>query len=225
MKKAVISLGGSLIIPDQVRSEFLKEFRQLIVSKLDEFQFVIFTGGGATARTYMEGAAAASQITDEQKDWLGIHSSRLNAQLIFQIFRDYSSHKIIIDPSEKQELIKPITIGAGWKPGWSTDYCATQAAITNGFDKVINLSNIEYVYDKDPREFDDAERIEDITWADFRKIVGDEWKPGLNAPFDPIASKLAQERDIDVVVADGKNIENTKAILEGKEFKGTLIHN
>ncbi|PIW36419.1 MAG: UMP kinase [Candidatus Kerfeldbacteria bacterium CG15_BIG_FIL_POST_REV_8_21_14_020_45_12] len=224
MKKIVLSLGGSLIVPGAIQSDFLRSFRELIVDHLSEYRFVIFTGGGAVARTYMEGAREICEMTDEQLDWLGIHASRLNAQLVRQIFEKESADDIIIDPTLPIAMDTPITIGAGWKPGWSTDYDAVQVAVTNGIDRVVNLSNIKYVFDKDPSEFPDAKKIEDIGWADFRKIVGSTWKPGLNAPFDPIAAKLAEEHGIEVLVADGKNIANVAAILAGNEFEGTRIH-
>ena len=54
-------------------------------------------------------------------------------------------------------------------------------------------------------------------------MVGDEWVPGKNAPFDPIASKMAQESGIQVICADGRNTDNTLAILEGRSFEGTVI--
>ncbi|HLD21948.1 MAG TPA: UMP kinase, partial [Patescibacteria group bacterium] len=131
---------------------------------------------------------------------------------------------IIIDPTQKIEMNTSVVFGAGWKPGWSTDFDAVQFAIMHDIPRVVNLSNIAYVYDKDPKKFLDAKPIKDITWTEFRKLVGTEWKPGLNMPFDPIASKLAQEHGIEVVIADGTQIENVRAILDNKPFTGTIIH-
>ena len=54
-------------------------------------------------------------------------------------------------------------------------------------------------------------------------MVGNEWNPGLNAPFDPIASRLAEENGMTVIAADGRNIENTRAILSDEPFEGTII--
>ncbi|MDD4333294.1 MAG: UMP kinase, partial [Patescibacteria group bacterium] len=48
------------------------------------------------------------------------------------------------------------------------------------------------------------------------------WSPGLNMPFDPIASRKAQELNLQVIIA-GKNLKNLKNILEDKKFKGTVI--
>lgn len=225
MKKVILSLGGSLIVPDSIDGVFLKRFRELILEKLSGFQFVIFAGGGKVCRRYQDAGKEIMPITNRNLDWIGIYASRLNAQLLRSIFAEHAPEEIIIDPSVKMETETPLVFGGGWKPGWSTDFCAVQYAVANGYSRVVNLSNIQYVYDKDPKQFPDAVPIKDISWANFRKLVGDEWKPGLNAPFDPIASKLAQEHNIEVVIADGTNIENVRAILEEQLFTGTLIHN
>ena len=55
-------------------------------------------------------------------------------------------------------------------------------------------------------------------------MVGDEWVPGKNCPFDPIASKKAQEMGLKVICAAGKNIDNIEAILNGTDYIGTTIY-
>jgi len=225
MKKIVLSLGGSLIVPQEVQGEFLAGFQERIESHLSELQFVIFAGGGNTARLYQNGLRqAVPETVDAGLDWIGIHASRLNAQLLKLLFADHAAEEIIEDPTLQVELNTPVRIGAGWKPGWSTDYDAVAFAAGHGIERVVNLSNITYAYDKDPKQFDDAQPITETTWAEFRKIVGDEWKPGLNMPFDPIASKLAQEKGIEVVIADGTNLDNLELILKGEAFEGTRIY-
>ena len=57
----------------------------------------------------------------------------------------------------------------------------------------------------------------------MEKIVGDKWTPGLNLPFDPIATKLAKDLGLTVIVANGKNHPNIDKIIEGKNFIGTII--
>jgi uridylate kinase len=223
-KRVILSLGGSLIIPETVNSEMLKGFRDLIVRKVAEgFEFVIFTGGGNTARLYMEGARGVKDMTDAELDWLGIHSSRLNAQLVRAVFGELAAEEIIVDPTLPVEMTTPVRIGAGWKPGWSTDYDAVQVAVTVGADMVVNLSNIEYAYTADPKQDKTATPIKETSWSEFQKIVGTEWKPGLNAPFDPIAAKLAAENKKTVIIANGQNLQNVEAIIDGGEFIGTII--
>jgi len=230
-KTYIINLGGSLIVPNDIDVNFLKEFRTLILEQIknNNQRFVFITGGGKTARTYANAAQEVfDDINDEDKDWLGIHATRLNAHLIRTIFREYAHPRINTNPHDLEDFFqckKPIMIAAGWRPGFSTDYDTVLLARYLGIKKVVNLSNIDYVYDKDPKKFPDAQRIEEMSWAEFRKINTSEWSPGMNAPFDPIAAKYAEKTDIDAVTLSGANLENLKAYLNDEKFEGTLIKN
>ena len=114
-------------------------------------------------------------------------------------------------------------VAAGWKPGFSSDNDAVLLAERYSGDTVINLSNIEKVYTDDPKKNPDAKPIDSISWTDFRKMIGDEWIPGKNVPFDPIASRHAEKTGIKVICASGRNIENLENILEERPFIGTVI--
>lgn len=226
----IISLGGSLIVPRHIDWKFLKEFREMIISEIRKGKkFVIVTGGGYSAREYKDAASKVTQLTKDDQDWIGIHATRLNAHLIKTIFRKYAHPRINKNPLTKVDITKhfshgeKIMVAAGWRPGWSTDYVATIHAKRFGAKKLINLSNIQYVYDKDPKKFKDAKIIKEISWKDFRHIVGNRWDPGMNLPFDPIASKMAQEIGLKVVIAQGKDLKNLKNILDGEKFIGTVI--
>jgi uridylate kinase len=227
-KTIVISLGGALIVPDQIDWQFIKNFKRLILDFVKKgFKFVIITGGGQTCRDYQEAAARIANITNDDKDWLGIHSSRLNGHLLRTIFRQYAHPKINTNPHDLEDFFnfkESILIAAGWRPGNSTDYDAVVLAKYMDIKRVVNLSNIDYVYNKDPRKFPDAKKIEKISWKDFRKIVGDKWDPGMHAPFDPIASKIAQEENIEVAIMDGRDLMNLQNYFNGKKFKGTLVN-
>jgi len=223
-KIIIISVGGSLIVPDEIDSKWLTEFKKIILKYISKgFRFIIITGGGKTARKYQNAAKEIAQLDNEDVDWIGIHSTRLNAHLMRTILRGYSHPKIIKDPTEKIDFTEKVLIAAGWKPGCSTDYDAVLLAKNFGVKKLANLTNIDYVYDKDPKKFKDANLIEEITWKSFRKIVGDKWDPGLNAPFDPIASKESEQIGMEVAIMNGKNLENFEKYLNNKKFIGTII--
>jgi len=113
-------------------------------------------------------------------------------------------------------------VAAGWKPGRSTDFMAVRLAIQIKAGSIINITNTPYVYDKDPKRHRDAKPIRAMTWNEFIGIVGEKWEPGMNMPFDPVASRLARQHGLRVIIASS-NIRNLKGILEGKEFKGTRI--
>ena len=233
MKKEIIiiSLGGSLIAPPKgIDWRFLKRFRELIIKQIKAGKrFVIITGGGTTCRQYQQAANKVVNLTKDDSDWLGIHTTRLNAHLIKTIFRVYAHPRINKNPRTKADLNKHfakgegIMVAAGWRPGWSTDYVAAILAERLNAKTVINLSNIKYVYDKDPNKFASAKKIIKIAWPDFRKIVGNKWDPGLNAPFDPVASALAEKLGLEVIIAEGRNINNLEKILNKQKFQGTII--
>ena len=223
MKKEVIviSLGGSVIIPDRIDIKFLKDFRKLIKSYLRKYRFVLITGGGHTARLYQRAADSVVKLKSENLDWLGIHSTRLNAHLIKTIFSDAAHKRIIKNPTEKVKFDK-ILIAAGWKTGFSTDFDAVILAKSYGAKTVINMTNIDYLYDKDPKIYKNAKQIEKTDWKGFRKIVGDKWIPGMNVPFDPIAAKEAQKLKLKLVLL-GKDLNNFKRFLDAKKFKGSVV--
>lgn len=224
METVVISLGGSLIVPEQVDAGFLKEFRSLILSQVEKGKkFVIITGGGRVCRNYQDAAKEVKDMSSDELDWLGIYSTRFNAEFVKMLFGDLAEENIILDPTLPVKMTRPIVLGGGWNPGRSTDYEAVMLGHQLGAKRIINISNIDYAYDKDPNKFPEAKKIEDISWADYRKLIPAEWNPGLNTPFDPIASQMAEGYDLEVVILNGKNISNLKKCLEGENFDGTHI--
>lgn len=228
-EKIIISVGGSLIVPKEgINTVFLNKLNSFIRTQLSKHphrQFFLEIGGGATARQYRDAGqeVVGHELTRDDLDWLGIHATRLNAQLIRTIFQDLAHPYIIKKYEIIRKVTEPVVIAAGWKPGWSTDYCAMLLGEDYGVKTILNLSNIKQVYTDDPRKNPDATPIEKISWEDFRKIVGDEWIPGLNAPFDPIAAKKAQETGATVVVMSGDDFDNIENYFEGKPFVGTTI--
>lgn len=223
----IISLGGSLIVPDEIDCQFIRTFKRVIGEKIKEgYKFVIITGGGKTARKYQEASLKISKLTDDDRDWIGIHATRMNAHFIRTIFRESAHPRINTDPTDLQgfrDFKEDILVAGGWRPGFSTDYDAVVLAKNLNIKKIINLSNIDFVYDKDPNKFSDAKKITGISWADFRKMVGDKWDPGMNVPFDPVASKTAQEIGLEVAIMNGRSLKNLENYIEGKKFKGTVI--
>lgn len=227
----IISLGGSLIVPKEgIDWKFLKKFRAVILDEIKAGKrFVIIAGGGSTARAYQQAADKADSLTKDDQDWLGIHATRLNAHLIKTIFRKYAHPRINKNPRTKADIRshfskgEKIMVAAGWRPGWSTDFVATILAERLGAKTVINLSNIDYAYTKDPKKYADAEKLVSCDWKRFRKLVGNKWDPGLSAPFDPIASKHAEKLGLRVIICDGQNIANLKKVFAGEKYKGTTI--
>jgi uridylate kinase len=221
----IISLGGSLIIPDQIDTDFLKDFKALILSHVKQGKkFVIITGGGKINNRYNN---AARELTtdplDRDLDWIGIAALKLNAELLRVVFAEYANEKVVDNLSTDFQFERSIVIGSAYEPGHSSDWDAVLAAKNLGAKKIINLSNIDHVYDSDPKINPNAKKIEEISWEEYRKIIPKEWTSRLNSPFDPTASEMAQKEGMQVVIMNGKPIDNLAKYLNGEKFLGTLI--
>lgn len=221
----IISVGGSIVIPKTgFNPSFLKKFRNTILDRVKAGdKFVLIVGGGATARIYQDAAKEVVKLSNDDLDWIGIHTTIYNANFVRILFGEHAYKDVITNPREKVKTTKPIIVAAGEKPGSSTDYRAVIFANTYGANRVLNLSNIDYAYDKDPNKYADAKKLTAVDWKTFRKIVGDKWTPGHSAPFDPIASKLAAKQKLEVGILNGTNLTELKRALAGKSYKGTII--
>ena len=183
----VISLGGSIVAPDRVDVDFLKNFYNEIINYLEkdaERKLIFVTGGGGPARAYQSAYREISNKTDSSlQDWIGIAATRLNGQLIKGIFGELCGNDVVTDPSAPGEFKGRVMVAAGWKPGWSTDFDAVVLAERFGADTVINLSNISKVYSADPKTDPDAVPLDSMSWDDLKKLVGDEWVPRQECPL------------------------------------------
>ncbi|MDO8625975.1 MAG: UMP kinase [Candidatus Magasanikbacteria bacterium] len=221
----ILSVGGSIIIPPTgFDIGFLKKFRALILSEVKKGQkFILVIGGGATCRQYQKAAGAAVPMTDRDLDWLGIKTTVLNAEFVKALFKDYAYEEVAVNPTKKVKTTRPIIIAAGWKPGCSTDKDAVLLAKTYGATEVINLSNVDYVYNSDPKKNKNAKKLTRLTWGELKKIVGTKWQPGANVPFDPSAARLAQKLGLVVKFARGTDVKTISRILNGDSTLGTVI--
>lgn len=223
----VISVGGSLIVPDAIDTTFLTNFKHLIdTHTAKDRRFIIIAGGGRTARRYQDAAKEVATLTSDDLDWMGIHATRLNGHLLRTIFRDSAYRVMITNPDEIHDVPhhEKVIVAAGYRPGCSTDLRAIQIAERIRAKHVVNLSNTDYVYTDNPKTNPAAEKIEDITWIEFRKLIPENWDPGLSSPFDPMAAKEAEKLGIEVAHINGTKLEALTAYLEGQPFVGTRIH-
>lgn len=226
-KTFVVSLGGSVMYPDNLDTKFVKQFYSFILKAIESgFKFVIIAGGGKLCRNYQNTAASITKLSSQDLDWLGIETTKVNALLLKTIFQQKAQPQLL----DRKGVVKsfgkyPLVIGCGWAPGWSTDYIAVQTAIDFKIKTVLNLSNVAYVYTADPKKDKAAQALEQLTWHDYLKITPKKRTPGMNTPFDPVASRLARKNNLTVIVADGRNLTNFQKILNNQKFAGTTIKN
>lgn len=221
----IISLGGSIVIPPEgFDIEFLKRFKNLIIERVKNGErFIIVVGGGSTARRYQKALGEAHEASRADLDRMGIFATHLNANFVRLMFGKRAHPEVVVDPTKKIIINKPIIIAGGWKPGCSTDYDAVLLAKTYGAKEIINASNISYVYTADPKLDPSAKSIPRMSWKELRAIVGDKWIPGANVPFDPKAAKEGEKLGLKVKFVKGAELSELSNVLEGKDFDGTIV--
>jgi uridylate kinase len=228
MKKVVvISLGGSLIVPDKINIEFLQEFKKIILKNRKKYKFVIVCGGGSTARTYINGL----NIKDiSQKEYLqgllGIASTRLNARFMTYFFGNEASEGIPDNMEEVKNLLRLNDIvfcGAlRYAEGETSD--ATSAKLARFFNTFfINLTNVNGLHDKNPVKNKNARFIPEITHEEFLKMAKRiKFKPGQHFVLDQKAAEIIKNNNITTYIL-GPNIKNLDYVLNKKHFVGSII--
>ena len=223
-KPIVISLGGSVLYPDNIDTNFIKKFDTFIRAQVKKGRrFIIVSGGGRLSRNYQEAAASATNVTDTDKDWIGIHATRLNAQLLRTVMSDICDHVVIDERGKLSRLRKAVTFGSGWRPGASTDYVCVKLAIDYGAAVMVNAGKPDHVYTDDFVKNKDAKPFDVLTWKQYRALVPGKWTPGLSSPIDPIAARLAERNKIKAIVIRGTDLDNFANLLDGKAFSGTVF--
>src|SRR3989344_244887 len=188
-KTYIIALGGSIVFPEEINVSFIKQFKKLVEGlAVEGHRFVLVVGGGRLARMYQEAARKITKLSDNDKDWIGIHATRLNAQLLHAIFGDMVEPVVIDNRNRIRPLRKPVTIGSGWQPGWSTDFVTAAIAKDLKIGEFIIAGKPDYVYRKDPIKYPNAKPFDELSWKEYRKLVPKKWVPGASAPVDPIAA-------------------------------------
>lgn len=227
MKKKVIvlSLGGSLIIPDKVNIKYLREFKQVIKRQTKKYKFVVVCGGGSVARKYIY-ALRENNSNNFLQSLAGISATRMNARFMSYFF-GLNPHLGIPHTMRtlKKYLKKQDVVFCGaleYKPDQTSD--STSAQIAEYFKtEFINLTDVSGLHDKNPKEFKNAKFIPKISWSDFEKMVNKiSFKPGQHFVLDQTAAKIIREHKITTYIL-GKDMKQLNNLLNGKKFKGSVI--
>lgn len=226
-KVIVLSLGGSLIIPDEIDTRFLKKFKEVILKNTKKHKFVIVCGGGSTARKYIRGLEK-EKINEKKffQSLLGVSTTRLNARFMTYFLGKDANQGIPHNMKEVKNLLRfnPVVFCGALRYGKNETSDGTSAKLANYFKTpFINLTNVKGLHDKNPKKYKNSKFIPEISWKDFDKMVNKvEFKPGQNFVLDQTASKIIQKNKIKTYII-GKDLKQLENLLKGKKFIGTVI--
>lgn len=218
MMKIVVSLGGSVIVPNEVDIKFVNNFAKLINKYKNKHRFSIVCGGGKTARTYTRPAKELGLTTNDAHE-IAIKATHVNSMLLAKMLKGKFSDKHPLEIGKMNGLV----VSGGYKPGWTTDTDAALIAKSMKADMLINITDVKGIYTKDPDKFKDAKLILNLGWKHFEKMFGKKITgAGKHYVFDPLAGQICKRSKIRVVVL-GKNIANLEKCISGKKFIGTAV--
>jgi len=225
MKVIVISLGGSVMVPDKINFSFLDKFKGLLRKNYKNCRFVIVTGGGSVARKYIQALKEEGKC-EKELSRAGIRVTRLNALFLMQFFGKEANYNLPFDMEHvKNNLHKNKAVICGalrYDDKETSDGTAAKLANYLKCD-FVNITNVPGLYDKDPRKFRNAKFIPEISWKEFEKIADKlKFKAGQHFVLDQMAAKLIRKHKIRTVIA-GPEIGNLNNLFNGRKFKGTRI--
>ncbi|MBW6461940.1 MAG: UMP kinase [DPANN group archaeon] len=223
--RIVLSLGGSLLTGIFSSDNFVR-YAEVIKAISDKgHKLIVVVGGGKIARDYIN-VADGFNASDFDKDYVAIKLTWANAALFASALGDYAETKINIsydDIVEQFNNCDKVVVCGGIAPGQSTDGVSAKLARAIGADIVINATDVSGVYDSDPRLNVNANKFENLTFDQFRKIISkNEQAPGKYGLFDLAGIDILQDENIDLLVIDGTNPNEILQAVLG-EYKGTLI--
>ncbi len=224
--RVVLKLGGSLLYDEsgKVMIDRIREYAESIRTHVkDGLTMVIVVGGGRPAREFIS-AARELGASEAQCDWLGIKLARNNAELLSAALRSLAYPRIVedLDELEVAATSAKVVLMGGLIPGQSTNAVAAVAAETIGADMLLNATNVDGVYDRDPKK-DGAVKLDSVDIEELRAILsGGGTRAGEYRLFDPVAIKIVARSKIPTVIFDGRKAANLSRALDGEKL-GTRI--
>jgi predicted uridylate kinase len=228
----VLKIGGSVIYDNSlnVNQDLLDKLKDWYFRKKDDYQsIVIVVGGGSLSRDLQE-KISRHIGGQEYLHSIGMSVTHTNANLL----RAYLGDPDIVVPQrlgEAYELLidsgKSIMVCGGLKVGWSTDMDAAVFADILNESRITKISNIDYIYDKDPSVVEDATPVKDMTWNEYFKLFNIQedstHTPNGNIPIDVECARFCKRKEISFWISGGERIKQA-SVFEDIMTEGTLVH-
>lgn len=224
MAKVVVKVTGKLFTPGN--EDLIRGFAGVILNYAAEGnKLAVVTGGGPTARSYIE-MGRKLELNNAILDLLGIESARLNALIFASLLGTYGYLPIprSIDEFMRAWSTDKVVVLGGLQPGQSTNAVAAAIADMVNADLLINATNVDGVYDKDPKTYPDARLLKVVTVDELERILAkQEFKPGRYELLDKVALDIIRRSRIRTVFINAFKIEHIKKILSGEEDVGSWV--
>lgn len=232
-KRAILKLSGEALrgsnsrdnISPEIVERIAKEIREAVESGLE---LGIVVGGG----NFWRGASASARGMDRATaDYVGMLATVMNALALEGALNHQGVDCVVQSAIEMKNVAETfirrraermldqgrvVIFGAGTgNPFFSTDTTSALRASEMGADVILKATQVDGVYDSDPRSNPDAKRYDRVT---FHECISKR----LNV-MDTTAFSLCMDNNIPIIVFDLAPEGNLSHALRGLPI-GTLVH-
>lgn len=191
-------------------------------------EIVVMIGGGNIVRGRDVVGSAVEEVTGH---YMGMLATMINGLALADIFNanglpsrvatsiqidqvaDFYTRRRALHHLHKGRVV--IQIGGTGRPYVTTDTAAVSLALELDCDIVCKITKVDGVYDKDPAKYDDAKRLEHVS---FQQALEN---PEIKV-MDKAAIGMAMECHKQIVVCDLESKDNLRRLAQGAKV-GTLI--
>ncbi len=228
----IFKIGGSVIYDRSlnINKELLDKIKEWYFRTKETYEKLVMVVGGGSLSRELQSKIAGSVGGKEYLHGIGMSVTNTNANILKGYMQDpdiYIPQKLGDAYESLLEKGRRTIISGGLKVGWSTDMDAALFADILGEKKIHKVSDIDYIYEKDPKENGDAAAIKDMTWDRYFDLFniqdGSVHTPNNRIPIDVECAKFCSQKGISFWIAGGKRISQEKD-FEAILSEGTLIH-
>ena len=230
-KRVLLKLSGEALqgeqgygIDPKVISEIAEQIKFIVEGGIE---LAITVGGGNIFRGL---AGAAEGMERAQADYIGMLATVMNALALQEGLERHGVFTRVQSAINMQEVAEPyirrravrhlekgrvvIFAGGTGNPYFTTDTTAALRACEIGAEAILKATQVDGIYDADPRTNPDAKRFETISYLD---VIAKE----LNV-MDSTATTLCKDNGIPIIVFNLHKNGNIDRVLKG-ESVGTVV--
>jgi len=226
MEAVAVSLGGSFLVKEGgVDTQLTRDIAGVLLRAAQQRRVLAVVGGGAVARTYIQGARDLG-AGETALDDLGIAVTRINARVLLAALPQACPFPPrTFDEAVLASRSYPIVVMGGTHAGHTTDAVTVMLGDRARASRVVIATNVDGVYTADPRKDPAAKLLPRLTHAELVRITGGaDAKAGSAGVIDPLGAKMLARSGLECAVVDGRDLKALEAAILGRsDFHGSIV--
>jgi len=224
--RLVLKIGGHLFSTEEgVSVDWIERAAEVVRRSFSEGdRWAVVVGGGLGARRFIE-AARRLGADETTCDEIATEITRIHAKLFIKALGEAAYPLVVKNVDELRAALtgRGIAVAGGFWPGQSTFAVASYCAETIAAERLIVATNVEGIYDKDPRVNKDARLIPRLNYDELKRLMsGAPQLAGEYRMVDNVGLSILERSRIKLLIVDGRDVRNIeRAILQN--YGGTTV--